>query len=329
MTVATATPTGRAMTVVRPVLPFAATAAVALLILDAIPPDQIVAALRRIDLWTIAAVVLMARLYLGLQAGRWRFLLRDIGVRVGSMDAQLWLLAGQVAALLPLGQYARAIFVSRATGARLGAVTATIVVQEITYTLVLIAVAVPGSFSTPGVATTLLSSLVVAIGLLVLLVVPAAFRAARRCVAALPFSDRLLPTIDSLHEATSVLLRRRYAYLHLPVVMAYSAVYVSILWLIAEDVAPGSLSWTAAAFVCGVSHLASAVTAIPGGLGAYEAAVIGLLVSVGVAADSAAATAILFTLVDRGVTLLLGIAPYLIVERRYRRQLTRAQALTT
>jgi len=84
---------------------------------------------------------------------------------------------------------------------------------------------------------------------------------------------------------------------------------------VGQGVSPGSLSWENAAFVAAVSRFAGTATSLPGGLGAYEASMVALLVLVGVPPGAAAATTILFTLADRGVGGMLGIGPYFILQR--------------
>jgi uncharacterized membrane protein YbhN (UPF0104 family) len=59
------------------------------------------------------------------------------------------------------------------------------------------------------------------------------------------------------------------------------------------------------------------VTTLPGGIGAYGAGLIGLLVAVGIDPADAGAITILFTVADRGVGTLLGIGPYFLFQRRF------------
>jgi uncharacterized membrane protein YbhN (UPF0104 family) len=133
----------------------------------------------------------------------------------------------------------------------------------------------------------------------------------------IPFGVRIVPLLGDLHVGTSLLLRRRSTVLGTGFTALYALLYVGLLWLVARGVHTGGLSWSDAAFVCAVSHLAGAATALPGGLGAYEASVIALLIAVGMHPVPAAATAILFSAADRGVAMLMGVIPYLVFQRRF------------
>jgi uncharacterized membrane protein YbhN (UPF0104 family) len=287
-----------------------------------IKPASVARALSTFDLSLIPIILVLSRLYLGIQAIRWYFLMRAVGAPLTAWDAQLITLAGQIADLLPLGQYARALLASKATGAHVGSVTATLVVQELTYTLVLLAIAVPGSFSHPAVVGTLLSSLVITVLLVLLLTVPLVYQVVTSLLVRIPLGYKVVPLLGDLHVSTSLLLRRRSTLLGTGFTVLYALVYVALLWLVAQGVHAGELSWQDAAFVCAVSHLAGAATALPGGLGAYEAGLVVLLIAVGMHPVPAAATAILFSAVDRGVAMLMGVIPYVVFQRRFGRHVS-------
>jgi len=297
-----------------PLLTLAITVALLLL---ALSPAHIWRALSRFPPAYILPVLVLARLYFGVQAVRWNFLLRSIGVRLSQWDTQIISLASQLASLLPLGQYARAVFAAKATGAEAGSITATAVVQETTYALVLLLIAIPGSISHPAVAVTLLLSLATTLLLVVILVWPPIYHLARRALCRLPWSSLTVPTVAGLHNSSGRLLRLPATLWGTGFTVLYSALYITLLWVVAEGVHPGVLSWWDAAFVCAISHLAGAITTLPGGLGAYEASLLGLLIVVGVDPVDAGAITILFTVADRGVGSLMGIGPYFLFERKY------------
>jgi uncharacterized membrane protein YbhN (UPF0104 family) len=287
------------------------------LLLLAIGPTDIVHALAGFNAALFPAIIVLASTYFGIQAVRWYFLLRTVGVPMGMLDTQLVSLAGQVAALLPLGQYARALLASKTTGARLGTIASTLVVQEWTYTLVLLTIAVPGSFSHPGVIGTLLTSLSTTTLIALMLVVPAAYRMGRYVLAAVPIARRGVPSLDDLHDGTMNLLSRPSTLLGTAFTVTYSLLYVTLLWTVAQGVHAGSLSWQGAAFVCAVSRFAGFMTTLPGGLGAYEASMVALLVAMGMHPALAVATTILFTVTDRGLGTFMGLVPYLLFQRKF------------
>jgi hypothetical protein len=81
---------------------------------------------------------------------------------------------------------------------------------------------------------------------------------------------------------------------------------------------PGLLSWTNAAFVIAVAYIAGAVGLLPGGLGGFEAACIGMLVALGAPHGVAAAASLLQRAGDKGLATLYGLAAYVVARRRLR-----------
>ena len=71
-------------------------------------------------------------------------------------------------------------------------------------------------------------------------------------------------------------------------------------------------------FVLAASYVAGAVSLIPGGIGAAEASVVGLLVVVGVDPATATAAALLQRIADKGFATLMGFIAYAIARRRFR-----------
>ena len=150
-----------------------------------------------------------------------------------------------------------------------------------------------------------------------MLVVPAAYRTGRRVLAALPVARIGVPSLDDLHTGTMNLLSRLSTLLGTGFTIVYSLLYVTLLWTVAQGVHAGSLSWQGAAFVCAVSRFAGFMTTLPGGLGAYEASMVALLVAMGMNPALAAATTILFTVTDRGFGTFMGLVPYLVFQRKF------------
>ncbi|TMC11285.1 MAG: hypothetical protein E6J41_06605 [Chloroflexi bacterium] len=74
--------------------------------------------------------------------------------------------------------------------------------------------------------------------------------------------------------------------------------------------------WWQAAFALALSSIGGAVSLLPGGVGANEATVAGLLIVLGLPGGAAGAVALLQRLLQTGVALLFGISAYLAVRRR-------------
>jgi uncharacterized protein (TIRG00374 family) len=91
---------------------------------------------------------------------------------------------------------------------------------------------------------------------------------------------------------------------------------ITALWLVAQAVAPGQLSWQNAALVFAVSNVAGLLSLIPGGIGAYEGSIIGLLVGFGINPGVAAAIAVVQRLADKGIATAVGFTSYYVARRR-------------
>jgi uncharacterized protein (TIRG00374 family) len=94
-------------------------------------------------------------------------------------------------------------------------------------------------------------------------------------------------------------------------------VSVTLFWLVVCGLG-GDLSWPVTSFVLAASYVAGAVSLIPGGIGAAEASVVGLLVAVGVDPATAIAAALIQRIADKGFATLMGFIAYAIARRRFR-----------
>ena len=93
-----------------------------------------------------AALGLTACFYLT-KGLRYHQLLRSEGVPVTPRASVLFTVGGEAFGLLPFGELARAELASEATGAPLGTTIAAVTVQELLYTAVIVAVAIPGALA--------------------------------------------------------------------------------------------------------------------------------------------------------------------------------------
>jgi uncharacterized protein (TIRG00374 family) len=266
----------------------------------------------------LAPVVVVSLGYYFVQGLRWHQLLRDVGARLRWQDSVLLNYAGQATALLPLGELTRAVLAAEAGDVEFGSVVATVTVQELIYTLVLILFAVPGLLALQHAFAGVVVALCLTMGIFVALTWCPAYRWLRRGVAHTPLVRRFLRDVDRLHNDTVVLLRHRSTLTGSWLSALQAAGTISAFWMVAEALAPGQLSWRDAAFVYAVSNLAGALSLIPGGIGAYEASVVGLLVGVGIHPATATAIALVQRLADKGLATLVGFAGYAVARRRLR-----------
>jgi uncharacterized protein (TIRG00374 family) len=282
-------------------------------------PGQLGGALDRFFLPAIPAILALSAAFYVLQGLRWFFLLREVGARISIGDTILLNLAGQSTGMLPLGELTRAIFVSEAAGeVEFGDVVATVTVQELIFMLILVVIAVPGVLSVrralPGLVVALVGiALVVAV-----LTVPPVFHVIHRLVERTPVLRRFTGQVDRLRQETVVLLHRFDTLGWSVISVAQAGVGVTLFWLVVHGLSGAGLSWAQASFVLAASYVAGAVSLIPGGIGAAEASVVGLLIAAGVDPATATAAALLQRLADKGFATLVGFAAYAIARRRFR-----------
>ena len=287
-------------------------------LLVVLKPAEVGRALAGFQLALIPVVVLLYVAIYGLQGVRWHYLLRDAGVRFGVWESVLLNAAGQtITALVPLGDLTRAAFASEASGEDFGTIAATVTVQELTYTLMLILCALPVLLTIHLGEVVFVVTLLGMAGIVVILAVSRVFCTVHKVVSRIPLLNRLLPAIDELQSETADLLHRPDA-LGLSVLdLARAVVSVAAFWVVVQGLSPGTLDWLKAAFVLALASIGGAVSLIPGGVGANEASVAGLLIVFGVDSGGAGAAALIQRFLMTGMALVFGLTAYMIARRRF------------
>ena len=280
-------------------------------------PGQFGESVKDFHLEYVPFILVLSIGYYVLQGVRWWTLLRVIKAPVALGETVLICMAGQATALLPLGELTRAVLLTRIRKVPFGSAVATVTVQELLYSAILIAVALPGAqrfeFARIGVGAALAGTVAV----IALLTVRPFFRPVRRLVQRLPILRRLTPQIDELQRDTVVLLERGRTYAWLPISALQALMAVSLFWLVVNGLDPGSLDWRTAAMVYSISNVASAITLSPGGLGAFEASTAGLLYGVGLPFHVATAAAVVQRVADKGLSAVIGMGLFAHVRGRH------------
>jgi uncharacterized membrane protein YbhN (UPF0104 family) len=209
------------------------------------------------------------------------------------------------------------VFATEAAGMEVGAAAATVTVQELTFTLFLVLVATPGMIAM-HLGTGIVAAVIAAVlAIFAILTVPPLFAAVRGAAALLPLPRRVLAQIDELQRETVRLLRRRDTARWSLLDLARAAVGATVLWLIVQGLEPGAIGWWKAAFVVAVAYVGGAVSFLPGGTGANDASVVGLLILLGLDPGTAGAAALLQRVVFTGLATGLGVTAYLVARRRF------------
>jgi len=283
-----------------------------------ISPASLGRALSRFNLALVPAILLLWVAFYLLQGVRWHFLLREIGARLSVRDTVLLNMAGQtITALLPLGDLTRAVLVSEVREVPFGAVVATVTVQELTYTLFLILLAGPGVLEAGHGTGVLVLVLAFMVAVFVILTVPPVFHAVHGLVMRIPLLRRFVRQIEQLQHETVTLLHRPDTLGWSILDLARAAAAVAAFWLIVEGMSPGTLGWWKAACVLTVANVGGAISLVPGGIGANEAGVAGLLVLFGVDPGTAGAAALLQRGFASGTAAGFGLLAFVLVRRRF------------
>jgi uncharacterized protein (TIRG00374 family) len=280
-------------------------------------PRSVAAALTGFDVWALLPVLALAAVFYLLQGLRWHFLLRGVGVAGSVSEHQLINLAGQtMTAVMPLGDLTRALLASKRSGVAFGATAATVTIQELTFSLLVVVAAAPGLVRLPGGYLWMVAVLVGIAAVIAILTVPRLFQATRRTAAATPGLRRFSADIETLHHEACRLLRR-------PDVLAGSLldlgrvmVATASLLFVLRGLHIASLGWWDVALVFAVSSVGGALSLLPGGVGANEASVVGVLLALGVSPAAAAAVALVQRLSLTALPTVGGALAYLALRRR-------------
>lgn len=284
----------------------------------AVDPRSIAGATAGFDRRAVLPVFGLTVVFYGLQGLRWHLLLRHVGVRQRVSDSELMNLAGQaVTAVLPLGDLTRALLASEVSGVGFGATAATVTVQELSFTLVVVLAAAPGLVLLPGGLLWMSAAILGVLGIVALLVVEPVYAVVRRAVGATPGLRRLGDQVDELQHGVRSLLVRPEVLAGAFLDVARAAVAIAMLWLILSGLGV-SLTPTQVGLVFAVSYVGGALSLLPGGIGANEASVVGILAVLGVGPGAAAAAALLQRVALFGVASLGGLLAYTAIRRRRR-----------
>jgi uncharacterized membrane protein YbhN (UPF0104 family) len=153
---------------------------------------------------------------------------------------------------------------------------------------------------------------------IVVLTVEPVFRLLDALIGRLPATRPLQRQLQELQRNTLVLLSRPRTLAGLLLDLLRAAITVTAFWLIAQQLEPGQLSWTLAAFVLTFAFAGGALSTIPGGVGVSEAGLVALLVWTGMSPGAAAAAAILQRTFGSGIAVFVGVLAYSAARRRHR-----------
>ncbi|HYA00711.1 MAG TPA: lysylphosphatidylglycerol synthase transmembrane domain-containing protein [Candidatus Binatia bacterium] len=251
---------------------------------------------------------------------RYYQLLRSEGVPVTPRSAVLFTVGGEAFGLLPFGELARAELVTEATSAPLGTSIAAVTVQELLYTTVIVAVAIPGALAYAAGISGIALSLFGILAIIGILTVGPVFRAVLGAVRRVPVIRRASIQLEVLHEQTVRLLRRPETWVWLTLSVLGALFELTLFWLMVWGASGTPLPWVTTTFIYGAAYLAGAASSPGGGVGGFESTVIALLHTQGVLGPAAVAAALLQRAADKGVITTAGFCVFFWVRRHIRRR---------
>ena len=240
----------------------------------------------------------------------------------------LFTVGGEAFGLLPFGELARAELASEATGAPIGTTMAAVTVQELLYTTVIVAVAIPGALAYAAGISGIAVSLAGIVAIIGILTIDPVFSAVLRVVGLIPWARRARRSSRCCTSRWSRLMRRPQTWLWLILSVLGALFELTLFWLMVRGTSGTAIPWVTTTFIYGAAYLAGAATSPGGGVGGFETTAIALLQTQGVLGPAAVAAALLQRAADKGVITLAGFAAWFWVQRhiRVRRGLRSATA---
>jgi uncharacterized membrane protein YbhN (UPF0104 family) len=226
----------------------------------------------------------------------WWIALRAIGEHIGFRRTQLIETAGQVMIILPMGDLARVAMVHNADNERgVGAITATVALQELLFMLFVSFGALPRLAEHPDVALVMVLTMLAFLSVFVILLWRPLYERAVHIVEHVRFLRRFDKQLYEIRPAFVVLCRPR-AFLPIAFFQATAALLSFFLFYLATralNVQP-ALDYVGAVFVLGVSYTFGAISFLPLGIGAFEGLITVIMLTLGISAAQGAATGLIY-----------------------------------
>ncbi len=266
--------------------------------------------------WRIYPLVLLFTLFnYTLRFFKWHYYLGLIGARTLSLteSARLFV-AGFPLAVTPgkVGEVLKGVWINQRSGVAVGRGVSVVAAERISDGLAVLMLSTVGVIAYPRYWPAFLSVLLVLVGVIAISQVrPAALRLLA-LGERLPLVRRFMPAARDFYEGSYSLFRLRSTLLAVGLgTVSWLGEGVGFyLILLGLGLAPGAHLLALAVFVLSFSTVIGAVSALPGGLGAAEVSIAGMLALLGGVEPALAATA---TLLIRLATLWFGVTLGLIV----------------
>ncbi|MBV8194305.1 MAG: flippase-like domain-containing protein [Candidatus Dormibacteraeota bacterium] len=295
-----------------------ALAGLAALIIGVKPPE-LLQAFRSLD-WRLA--LLMAPVVLLVYVARgtaWWYALRAIGEHIGFRRTQLIETAGQVMIILPLGDLARVAMVRNTDREHgIGAITATVALQELLFMLFVSLGALPRLAQHPDFALVMILTMLAFIAIFVVLLWNPAYERAVHLVEHVRVLRRFDKQLHEIRPAFVQLCKPRVVW-RIAAFQAIAAILSFFLFYLAmRAIGITSVGYINAVFVLGVAYTFAAVSFLPLGIGAFEGLITVILLTLHIPAATGAAAGLIYRGYNDVLMAILGGPALLYVRARQR-----------
>lgn len=285
-----------------PWLPWIGILVLLAILIQAVHPAALLAALRHARLWLLLPVLGCGLAGLVLRGMRWHLLLQAIAAPNSLLDSILLFTAAQAALLVPAGQFLLPVLQRSEHGTLIRRSAPTILVQELIFGLLVLPAALPGVPSYHPAGWMLLVALIFNAGTGIFLLQGRVLRWGLRLVQHIPIVRNHVHNLAELQENFVTVASSKEAAWGTIFDMAAIGLAGLGFYLSLRAVGVSGISWVESMAVYALGSSVGTLSALPGGLGANEDVSTLVLGHLGVATGAAAAATLLF----RVVNLLMG-----------------------
>jgi len=305
-------------TYIRPWLPWIFVLALLALLIQAVHPAALAAALGHARLWLLLPILGCGLVGLALRGIRWHLLLKAIAAPNTLLDSIILFTAAQAALLIPAGQFLLPVLQRSEHGTLIRRSAPTILVQELVFGVLILPAALPGVPPYHTAGWLLLLALIFNAGTGLFLSQPGAIRLAIRLANHIPLLRGRVGHLTELQEHFVAVASSKQALWGTVFDMGAIAVAGLGFYLALLAVGATGLTWIDGIAVFALGSSVGTLSALPGGLGANEDVSVLVLGRLGLAAGPAAAATLLFRVVNLVMGTAVGWAVLLLFRERLR-----------
>lgn len=299
-------------------LSWAVVAVLLAILIAAVHPLALLAALRHAHLWLLALVAGCSLLALLLRALRWHLLMVRIAAPNTLGDSLVLFTAAQAAQLVPGGLLLLPVLQRSQHGTPVRRTTATVLVQDLFFSLLTAPVAVAGVRAYPPSGALLALSVLVTLGTGWLLWSPRALHFALRRGQRIPRLRTHMQTLSDLQASFAQVARSRVALWGAALDLGAIGLAGAGLTVSLHAVGVSATPWADGVAVYALGTAAGTLSALPGGIGANEDVSALVLAHMGLVASQGVAALLLFRASTVLLRMTLGWSVLLLARRRLR-----------